>query len=71
MISLPVILAGAIALVVLILAGMLLRRAARRRRGPYAPLTEAEARAHALPLTTSILSVTRQVRDRDRLRLDA
>ena len=70
MISLPLILAGAIALVVLVLAGMLLGRAARRRRGPYAPLTEAEARAHALPLTTSILSVTRQVGDRDRLGLD-
>ena len=53
---LPLIIAAAIALVLLALAG-LRWRTARSRRGLAPPVTEAEARAHALPLTKSVLSV--------------
>jgi len=54
--SLPLILAVAIALALLALAGLRFR-AMRARRGVAPPITEAEARAHALPLTKSVLSV--------------
>ncbi|HYB28073.1 MAG TPA: hypothetical protein VEF89_15760 [Solirubrobacteraceae bacterium] len=53
---LPLVIAGAIALALLALAGVRLR-AARSHRGLAPPVTEAEARAHALPLTKSVLSV--------------
>ena len=52
----PLLIAAAIALVFLALAG-LRWRTARSRRGLAPPVTEAEARAHALPLTRSVLSV--------------
>jgi len=54
--SLALTFAAAIAVVLLALAGVRLRIVRARRRG-VAPLTEAQARAHALPLTKSILSV--------------
>ena len=57
--------AAAIALVLLALAGVRLR-IVRARRRVVAPLTEAQARAHALPLTKSILSVGPRPPDRDR-----
>jgi hypothetical protein len=53
---LPLIIAAAIALVPLALAS-LRWRTVRSRRGLAPPVTEAEARAHALPLTRSVLSV--------------
>lgn len=61
--SLPLIVAAVIALAVLALAGLVVR-AARWRRGLAEPVTEAEARAHALPLTKSVLSVGPPPRDR-------
>jgi len=54
--SLPLIIAVAIVLASLALAGLGVR-AVRARRGVAPPVTEAEARAHALPLTKSVLSV--------------
>jgi hypothetical protein len=54
--SLPLSVAAAIALALLTLAGARLR-IVRARRRVDAPLTEAQARAHASPLTKSILSV--------------
>jgi len=53
-VALPLIIAGAIAL--LALAGLSFR-SARSRRGLTPPVTEAEARAHAMPLSKSVLSV--------------
>jgi len=54
--SLPVMLAVAVA--VFLLAVVAVRRWARRARaGARTPVTEAQARAHASPLTTSVLSV--------------
>jgi len=52
--ALPLIIAGAIAL--LALTGLSFR-SARSRRGLTPPVTEAEARAHAMPLSKSVLSV--------------
>lgn len=60
--SLPLIIAAAIALAVFAL-GALRLRAVRWRRGLAPPVTEAEARAHAMPLTKSVLSVGPQARD--------
>ena len=51
--ALPLIIAGAIAL--LALTGLSFR--SRSRRGLTPPVTEAEARAHAMPLSKSVLSV--------------
>ena len=48
--------AATIVVVLMALAGVRLR-IVRSRRRVVAPLTEAQARAHASPLTTSILSV--------------
>jgi hypothetical protein len=56
------IIALGVALGTLALAGLLVR-AGRSRRGLAAPVTEAEARAHALPLTKSVLSVGPSPRD--------
>ncbi|HTX11613.1 MAG TPA: hypothetical protein VME22_23525, partial [Solirubrobacteraceae bacterium] len=53
-VALPLIIAGAIAL--LALTGLSFR-SARSRRGLTPPVTEAEARAHAMPLSKSVLSV--------------
>jgi len=53
----PLIVAAAIALVLVALAGLFLLRAVRGRRGLAPPVTEAEARAHAMPLSKSLLSV--------------
>jgi len=53
-VTLPLIIAGAIAL--LALTGLSCR-SARSRRGLTPPVTEAEARAHAMPLSKSVLSV--------------
>jgi hypothetical protein len=61
--SLPLLIAAGIALAVLALAGLRFR-AGRWRRGLTPPVTEAEARAHALPLSKSILSVGPSPRDR-------
>ena len=59
--SLAVMLAVAVATLVLAVAA--LRVWARRSRAlPERPVTEAEARAHASPLTRSVLSVTRRPR---------
>ena len=52
--ALPLIIAGAIEL--LALTGLSFR-SARSRRGLTPPVTEAEARAHAMPLSKSVLSV--------------
>jgi hypothetical protein len=54
--SLPLIIAVAIVLAILAFAGLGFR-AVRARRGAAPPITEADARAHALPLTKSVLSV--------------
>jgi heme exporter protein D len=61
--SVPLIIALGIALALLALAGLLVR-AVRSRRGLAAPVTEAQARAHALPLTKSVLSVGPSAPDR-------
>ena len=66
MTSLALILATAIALVLVALAVVRLR-IVRSRRRVDAPLTEAQARSHASPLTTSILSVGPRSPGRDRL----
>jgi hypothetical protein len=59
--SLPVILA--VAVPAFVLAVVAIRAWAHRSRTrPEQPVTEAEARAHASPLTRSVLSVTRQPR---------
>lgn len=55
MASVPLIIAVAIAVTLLAVAG--LRFGALRSRRGLTSLTEAEARAHALPLTKSVLSV--------------
>jgi hypothetical protein len=57
---LPVILAVAVAAFVLAVVAMVWAHRSRAR--PERPVTEAEARAHASPLTRSVLSVTRQPR---------
>ena len=57
----PVILAVAAAAFVLALVAILVW-AHRSRSRPERPVTEADARAHASPLTRSVLSVTRQSR---------
>jgi hypothetical protein len=61
--SLPVILAVATALVLLAVVAIRVWVFHARRR-PDAPVTEAEARAHASPLTKSVLSVTPRARAR-------
>jgi hypothetical protein len=65
-------LASLAAALVLLLAVLIVvgTRIVRSRRAT-APVTEAEARAHALPLTKSILSVSPLSRDRDEIGLDA
>jgi len=60
-VALPLIIAGAIAL--LALTGLSFR-SARSRRGLTPPVTEAEARAHAMPLSKSVLSVGPSSSDR-------
>ena len=59
--ALPLIIAGAIAL--LALTGLSFR-SARSRRGLTPPVTEAEARAHVMPLSKSVLSVGPSSSDR-------
>jgi len=54
--SLPLIIAALAALAVLALA-LLRFRVFRSRRRLAPPVSEAEARAHAMPLTKSVLSV--------------
>jgi hypothetical protein len=61
--SVPLIIAVAIALVLLVIAGLRFR-AVRVRRGAAPPVTEDEAREHAMPLTKSVLSVGPSSRDR-------
>lgn len=61
-VSIVLMLAVAIILLPLIVAGVGLWRVRSRRR-TEAPVTEAQARAHALPLSTSILSVAPRSRD--------
>jgi hypothetical protein len=56
MVSVPLIIAGAIVLASLAIVGLRFR-AVRARRGLAPPVTEAEARAHAMPLSKSVLSV--------------
>jgi hypothetical protein len=51
-----------LAVVLLVMAGVRLCTV-RSRLNADAPMTEAEARAHALPLSTSILSVGPRPRD--------
>ncbi len=58
----PLIIAAAIVLALLALIGLRVR-AQRSRRGLAPPVTEAEARAHALLLTKSVLSVGPSSRD--------
>jgi hypothetical protein len=53
----PLIVAAAIALVLVALAGLFWLRAVRARRSLAPPVTEADARAHAMPLSKSVLSV--------------
>ena len=53
----PLVIVAAIVLASLALAGLLRLRAVRARRGLTPPVTEADARAHAMPLTRSVLSV--------------
>jgi hypothetical protein len=60
----PLIVAATVALVLVALAGLLWLRAVRARRGLAPPVTEAEARAHAMPLSKSVLSVGRSSPDR-------
>ena len=59
--GLPVILAVVVAAFVLPVLAIGVW-AHRSRARPERPVTEAEARAHASPLTRSVLSVTRQPR---------
>ena len=54
--SLPVMLAVAVG--VFLLAVVAVRVWARRAGGALTPVTEAQARAHASPLTRSVLSVS-------------
>jgi hypothetical protein len=54
--SLPVMLAVAVGLFLLVVAAV--RVWAGRARGAQTPVTEAQARAHASPLTRSVLSVS-------------
>jgi len=60
-VALPLIIAGAIAL--LALTGLSFR-SARSRRALTPPVTEDEARAHAMPLSKSVLSVGPSSSDR-------
>lgn len=62
--SLALLSGAAIGLILLVLGGVRLWRARSRDRTD-APVTEADARAHALPLTKSILSVGPRAPDRD------
>ena len=53
----------AVAVAAFVLAVVAIRALAHRSRArPERPVTEAEARAHASPLTRSVLSVTRRPR---------
>ncbi len=61
--SLPLIIAVAIVLASLVIVGLRFR-AVRSRRGLTPPVTEAEARAHAMPLSKSVLSVGPSSSDR-------
>jgi hypothetical protein len=63
---LPVIIAAAIVLALVSLGGLLRLLGVRSRRGLAPPVSEAEARAHAMPLTKSVLSVSPSSRDRIR-----
>ena len=60
---LPLIIAGAVLLVLLALAGLRVRAVRWRRRLPP-PVTEADAKAHSMPLTRSVLSVSPSPGDR-------
>jgi uncharacterized iron-regulated membrane protein len=62
--TLALILVAATALILLLVGGVRLW-AARSRRKLDAPVTETDARANALPLTTSVLSVRRRSLDRE------
>ena len=60
---LPLIIAVAVLLALLALAGLRVRAVRWRRRLPP-PVTEADAKAHSMPLTRSVLSVTQSSGDR-------
>jgi len=60
---LPLIIAVAVLLVLLALAGLRVRAVRWRRRLPP-PVTEADAKAHSMPLTRSVVSVTHSSGDR-------
>ena len=61
--TLPLIIAVAVPLVLLALAGLRVRAVRWRRRLPP-PVTEADAKAHSMPLTRSVLSVTQSSSER-------
>lgn len=61
---LPLIIAVAGVVTLLTLVGLLRLRAIRARRRLAPPVGEAEARAHAMPLTKSVLSVGPSLQDR-------
>jgi len=61
--TLPPIIAVAVLVVLLALAGLRVRAVRWRRRLPP-PVTEADAKAHSMPLTRSVLSVTQSSGDR-------
>ena len=60
---LPLIIAVAVLLALLALAGLRVRAVRWRRRLPP-PVTEADAKAHSMPLTRSVLSVTQSSGER-------
>ena len=60
---LPLIITVAVLLALLALAGLRVRAVRWRRRLPP-PVTEADAKAHSMPLTRSVLSVTQSSGDR-------
>jgi len=61
--TLPLIIAAAVLLVLLALAGLRVRAVRWRRRLPP-PVTEADAKTHSMPLSRSVLSVTQSSGDR-------
>ena len=63
---LPVIITAAIALALVSLGGLFRLLGVRSGRGLAPPVSEGEARAHAMPLTKSVLSVSPSSRDRVR-----
>ena len=68
--SVPVMLAGVVGIFALAVVAVWVW-ALRSRARPERPVTEAEARAHASPLTRSVLSVTSRPRPGGADRADA